>query len=260
MREFPETRLSDVIIANLNPFWKLPTEEKNSEFPVKIPIVVENSTEKDVIPQGEVTLWNKNRTQISNIATINVSETSSGTLSDAILINPDKKILPAHETHNFEIFWQGFGDQYIDATSQLPVTEFQTLTNIFQNKDNYNVSFYEKAVLRKQIFLATAKTKMNFVNPEDGSEVEKEMPDLTLEIPYQTIEKTLNIGLVVNLGIILILALVLWKHLSTPIDQNISRQKISAQEIENLEAEATKLIEIAKAKQEKRQAKKSQKN
>ena len=52
----------------------------------------------------------------------------------------------------------------------------------------------------------------------------------------------------------------LWKHLSTPIDQNISRQKISAQEIENLEAEATKLIEIAKAKQEKRQAKKSQKN
>lgn len=260
MREFPETRLSDAIIANLNPFWKLPTEEKNSEFPVKIPIVVENSTEKDVIPQGEVTLWNKNRTQISNIATINVSETSSGTLTDAILINPDKKILPAHETHNFEIFWQGFGDQYIDATSQLPVTEFQTLTNIFQNKDNYNVSFYEKAVLRKQIFLATAKTKMNFVNPEDGSEVEKEMPDLALEIPYQTIEKTLNIGLVVNLGIILILALVLWKHLSTPIDQNISRQKISAQEIENLEAEATKLIEIAKAKQEKRQAKKSQKN
>lgn len=260
MREFPETRLSDAIIANLNPFWKLPTEEKNSEFPVKIPIVVENSTEKDVIPQGEVTLWNTNGTQISNIATINVSETSSGTLSDAILINPDKKILPAHETHNFEIFWQGFGDQYIDATSQLPVTEFQTLTNIFQNKDNYNVSFYEKAVLRKQIFLVTAKTKMNFVNPEDGSEVEKEMPDLALEIPYQTIEKTLNIGLVVNLGIILILALVLWKHLSTPIEQNISGQKISAQEIENLEAEATKLIEIAKAKQEKRQAKKSQKN
>ena len=260
MREFPETRLSDAIIANLNPFWKLPTEEKNSEFPVKIPIVVENSTEKDVIPQGEVTLWNTNGTQISNIATINVSETSSGTLSDAILINPDKKILPAHETHNFEIFWQGFGDQYIDATSQLPVTEFQTLTNIFQNKDNYNVSFYEKAVLRKQIFLATAKTKMNFINPEDGSEIEKEMPDLALEIPYQTIEKTLNIGLVVNLGIILILVLVLWKHLSTPIDQNISRQKISAQEIENLEAEATKLIEIAKAKQEKRQAKKSQKN
>ena len=260
MREFSETRLSDAIIANLNPFWKLPTEEKNSEFPVKIPIVVENSTEKDVIPQGEVTLWNTNRTQISNIATINVSETSSGTLSDAILINPDKKILPAHETHNFEIFWQGFGDQYIDPTSQLPVTEFQTLTDIFQNKDNYNVSFYEKAVLRKQIFLATAKTKMNFVNPEDGSEVEKEMPDLALEIPYQTIEKTINIGLVVNLGIILILALVLWKHLSTPIDQNISRQKISAQEIENLEAEATKLIEIAKAKQEKRQAKKSQKN
>ena len=260
MREFPETRLSDAIIANLNPFWKLPTEEKNSEFPVKIPIVVENSTEKDVIPQGEVTLWNTNRTQISNIATINVSETSSGTLSDAILINPDKKILPEHETHTFEILWQGFGDQYIDATSQLPVTEFQTLTNIFQNKDNYNVSFYEKAVLRKQIFLATAKTKMNFINPEDGSEVEKEMPDLALEIPYQTIEKTLNIGLVVNLGIILILALVLWKHLSTPIDQNISRQKISAQEIENLEAEATKLIEIAKAKQEKRQAKKSQKN
>ena len=136
MREFPETRLSDAIIANLNPFWKLPTEEKNSEFPVKIPIVVENSTEKDVIPQGEVTLWNTNGTQISNIATNNVSETSSGTLSDAILINPDKKILPAHETHNFEIFWQGFGDQYIDATSQLPVTEFQTLTNIFQNKDN----------------------------------------------------------------------------------------------------------------------------
>lgn len=260
MREFPETRLSDAIIANLNPFWKLPTEEKNSEFPVKIPIVVENSTEKDVIPQGEVTLWNTDRTQISNIATINVSETSSGTLSDAILINPDKKILPAHETHNFEILWQGFGDQYIDATNQLPVTEFQTLTNIFQNKDNYNVSFYEKAVLRKQIFLATAKTKMNFVNPEDGSEVEKEIPDLALEIPYQTIEKTLNIGLVVNLGIILILALVLWKHLSTPMDQNISRQKISAQEIENLEAEATKLIEIAKAKQEKRQAKKSQKN
>ena len=260
MREFPETRLSDAIIANLNPFWKLPTEEKNSEFPVKIPIVVENSTEKDMIPQGEVTLWNTDRTQISNIATINISETSSGTLSDAILINPDKKILPAHETHNFEIFWQGFGDQYIDATSQLPVTKFQTLTNIFQNKDNYNVSFYEKAVLRKQIFLATAKTKMNFVNPEDGSEVEKEMPDVALEIPYQTIEKTLNIGLVVNLGIILILALVLWKHLSTPIDQNISRQKISAQEIENLEAEATKLIEIAKAKQEKRQAKKSQKN
>lgn len=260
MREFPETRLSDAIIANLNPFWKLPTEEKNSEFPVRIPIVVENSTEKDVIPQGEVTLWNTDRTQISNIATINVSETSSGTLSDAIPINPDKKILPAHETYDFEIFWQGFGDQYIDATSQLPVTEFQTLTNIFQNKDNYNVSFYEKAVLRKQIFLATAKTKMNFVNPEDGSEVEKEMPDLALEIPYQTIEKTLNIGLVVNLGIILILALVLWKHLSTPIDQNISRQKISAQEIENLEAEATKLIEIAKAKQEKRQAKKSQKN
>ena len=60
MREFPETRLSDAIIANLNPFWKLPTEEKNSEFPVKIPIVVENSTEKDVIPQGEVTLWNTN--------------------------------------------------------------------------------------------------------------------------------------------------------------------------------------------------------
>ena len=111
-----------------------------------------------------------------------------------------------------------------------------------------------------KILKTTAKTKMNFVNPEDRSEVEKEMPDLALEIPYQTIEKTLNIGLVVNLGIILILALVLWKHLSTPIDQNISRQKISAQEIENLEAEATKLIEIAKAKQEKRQAKKSQKN
>lgn len=260
MREFPETRLSDAIIANLNPFWKLPTEEKNSEFPVKIPIVVENSTEKDVIPQGEVTLWNTNGTQISNIATNNVSETSSGTLSDAILINPDKKILPAHKTHNFEIFWQGFGDQYIDATNQVPVIEFRTLADIFQNKDNYNVSFYEKAVLRKNIFLATAKTKMNFINPSDESETEQKIPDLNLEIPYYTIEKTLNIGLVVNLGIIFILALVLWKHLSTPIDQNISKQKISAQEIENLEAEATKLIEIAKVKQEKRQAKKSQKN
>lgn len=259
MREFPETRLSDAIIANLNPFWKLPTEEKNSEFPVKIPLVVENTTEKNVIPQGSVTLWDANGKQISSITTINATETSSGTLSDAILINPDKKILPAHETHNFEIFWQGFGDQYIDATNQVPITEFRTLADIFQNKDNYNVSFYEKAVLRKQIFLATTKTKMNFVNPEDGSEVEKEMPDLALEIPYQTIEKTLNIGLVVNLGIILILALALWKHLSTPIDQNISRQKISAQEIENLEAEAKKLIEIVKAKQEKRQAKKSQK-
>lgn len=260
MREFPETRLSDAIIANLNPFWKLPTEEKNSEFPVKIPLAVENTTEKNIIPQGSVTLWDANGKQISSITTINATETSSGTLSDAILINSEKKILPAHETHTFKIFWQGFGDQYIDATNQVPITEFRTLADIFQNKDNYNVSFYEKAVLRKQIFLATAKTKMNFVNPEDGSEVEKEMPDLALEIPYQTIEKTLNIGLIVNLGIILILALALWKHLSTPIDKNISRQKISAQEIENLEAEAKKLIEIVKAKQEKRQAKKSQKN
>ena len=63
---------------------------------------------------------------------------------------------------------------------------------------------------------------MNFVNPEDGSEVEKEMPDLALEIPYQTIEKTINVGLVVNLGIILILALVLWKHLSTPTENQVS--------------------------------------
>ena len=222
MREFPETRLSDAIIANLNPFWKLPTEEKNSEFPVKIPIVVENTTEKNVIPQGSVTLWDANGKQISSITTINATETSSGALSDEIFINPDKKILPAHETHTFKIFWQGFGDQYIDTTNQVPITEFQTLTDIFQNKDNYNVSFYEKAVLRKQIFLATTKTKMNFVNPEDGSEVEKEMPDLALEIPYQTIEKTINVGLVVNLGIILILALVLWKHLSTPTENQVS--------------------------------------
>ena len=111
MREFPETRLSDAIIANLNPFWKLPTEEKNSEFPVKIPIVVENTTEKNVIPQGSVTLWDANGKQISSITTINATETSSGALSDEIFINPDKKILPAHETHTFKIFWQGFGDQ-----------------------------------------------------------------------------------------------------------------------------------------------------
>ena len=260
MREFPETRLSDAIITNLNPFWKLPTDEKNSEFPVKIPIVVENTTEKHVIPQGSVTLWGANVKQISSITTINATETSSGALSDEILINPDKKILPAHETHTFEIFWQGFGDQYVDATNQVPVTEFRTLTDIFQNKDNYNVSVHEKAVLRKNTFHATVKTKMNFINPNNESETEQKIPDLNLEIPYYTIEKTLNIGLIVNLGIILILALALWKHLSTPIDQNISRQKISAQEIENLEAEAKKLIEIVKAKQEKRQAKKSQKN
>lgn len=147
MREFPETRLSDAIIANLNPFWKLPTEEKNSEFPVKIPLAVENTTEKNVIPQGSVTLWDANGKQISSITTINATETSSGALSDEIFINSEKKILPAHETHTFEIFWQGFGDQYIDATNQVPITEFQTLTDIFQNKDNYNVSFYEKAVL-----------------------------------------------------------------------------------------------------------------
>ena len=222
MREFPETRLSDAIITNLNPFWKLPTEEKNSEFPVKIPIVVENTTEKNVIPQGSVALWDGNGKQISSITTINATETSSGALSDEIFINPDKKILPAHETHTFKIFWQGFGDQYIDATNQVPITEFRTLADIFQNKDNYNVSFYEKAVLRKNIFLATAKTKMNFINPSDESETEQKIPDLNLEIPYYTIEKTLNIGLVVNLGIIFILALVLWKHLSTPTENQIS--------------------------------------
>lgn len=222
MREFPETRLSDAIIANLNPFWKLPTEEKNSEFPIKIPIVVENTTEKNVIPQGSVTLWDANGKQISSITTINATETSSGAFSDEIFINPDKKTLPAHEIHIFEIFWQGFGDQYINATSQLPVTEFQTLTDIFQNKDNYNVSFYEKAVLRKQIFLTTAKTKMNFVNPDDGSETEQKISDVMLEIPYQTIEKTINVGLVVNLGIILMLAIVLWKHLSTPTENQVS--------------------------------------
>ena len=222
MREFPETRLSDAIFANLNPFWKLPTEEKNSEFPVKIPIAVENTTEANVIPQGSVTLWDTDGKQITNIATINATETSSGALSNEISINSEKKILPAHETHTFEIFWQGFGDQYIDATNQVPVIEFRTLADIFQNKDNYNVSFYEKAVLRKNIFLATAKTKMNFINPSDESETEQKIPDLNLEIPYYTIEKTLNIGLVVNLGIIFILALVLWKHLSTPTENQVS--------------------------------------
>ena len=104
----PRLSLNTLLVSTLNPFWKLPDESIMNHFPVKIPISIDNPTDSELIPEGYITLWNTNGTQIMNIGIRDEDTNSPGFLTDNLPINTNQKAISPKNQENFEVLWRGF--------------------------------------------------------------------------------------------------------------------------------------------------------
>lgn len=151
---------------------------------------------------------------------------------DYITLNTERIIIEPKTFHIFEEKWYGFGDQYIDKETEQPTITFTSLHDTFQNENEYRFSFYQKLIAEKHDFYINAKISIDTLNIETSNITAQEIKTENLNIPYFLIKKTLNTGLIINFGIIIILFLILSKNISQHknreknIHENISEKSI----------------------------------
>ena len=124
----------------------------------------------------------------------------------------------------------------------IPKIIFQTPSEIFQNPDNYHINIFEKIFTKRHEFEVLVRTHIISKNPETDNQTEQNAEDFTLKIPYYTFEKSLNTGIILNIGLIVIFALLL-SSLFDHRREKIFSKTISHQEIKMLEEEAKQVIE-----------------
>lgn len=105
-RQNPHLSLEHHITSTLNPFWKLPSESITNNFPINIPINIDNPTDSELIPEGYITLSNPDGTPISNIGVRDEDTNPPGFLTDKLIINPEKKAISPKSQETFEVKWQ----------------------------------------------------------------------------------------------------------------------------------------------------------
>lgn len=247
----PEKSFSQIIIQNINPFWQSPDIFEASKKPIIIPITIENPLPNKMIVTGKVELFDNNNNVIPKIGVIGESMSQSGILVDYLSINPENIAIEPNITHTFQVLWRGFGDQFIDATTDKPTITFTNLSDTFQDQNEFRFAFYEK--LREKILHFSTSVKVSLTTLDESTGIsEPQINDpYNFNIPYITLEKTLNTGLILNFGLILIFALILWKHFSRKNNQKIakiSEYTITREEIEILEKETKLEIENIKNK------------
>lgn len=189
-------------------------------------------------------------------------------------INPEKHTLQPHSEYSFDVFWHGFGDQYIphyytsstdtpDSISEntsensaefisTPIVTFQTLSDIFQTNSSESIQFFEKIILKHHTYELTARTELTSHNINTDIETIESPQEWQMSVPYVTIEKTINTGLIIHFGILISLLLALWA-IKSPQEIKAKFPRISKEELKKIEAEFQKI-------QEKRKQKNTQKN
>lgn len=240
----PKISVSEAIFQTINPFWKLSIFEPKNIFPVNIPLTVDNPHNTEMLISGEIHLFNDTNIRLEKISLINTTETSSGNLVDYLAINPDQTLIPANESKVFNHLWQGFGDQYITADSA-PTTIFSTPSEILQDPRNFHLRFYEKAVAKHMTYPVTAEFHLTTLNTTTNISTEQEIKRENITIPYSIVEKTLNSGFIINLGILVVLSLLFWEY-SSPKQNYKKSPKLSREELAEIEAEVAKIRENQK--------------
>lgn len=119
---------------------------------------------------------------------------------------------------------------------------------MFQNPDNYDINIFQKIFPKKHEFEVIVNTHLISRNSETNNKTEQRGENFTLKIPYYTLEKSLNTGIILNLGLIVIFMLLLSYFLGR--EKKILK-KISHKDIEILEEEAKIAMEKAKNKEKK---------
>lgn len=59
----------DALIAEINPFWRMPDIFEASQSSVTFPIPIENTTDSELLPKGKITLHEADGTQLRGIGT-----------------------------------------------------------------------------------------------------------------------------------------------------------------------------------------------
>lgn len=208
----PEKNLLQIITQNINPFWQAPDIFEASKNPVTIPITIQNPLPNKMIVTGKVELFDSNNNIIPKIGIIGESANQSGILVDYLPINPENIAIEPNQTHTFQVLWKGFGDQFIDSTTEKPIINFVNLSDTFQDQSEFKFAFYEKLREKISYFPASVKVSLSTLDESTGISEPQINDPYNFNIPYITLEKSLNTGLILNFGLILIFALILWKH------------------------------------------------
>lgn len=252
------TSVGHAIFDAVNPFWRLQNTE-NHKFPINIPITIDNPHNTEMIISGEIRLFDEHNQPLQNIGLENTTETSSGNLVDYITINPDRIAIEPNSRHIFDNLWYGFGDQYLsqnlaDNQSSTPVTIFETPSEVFQNPQAFHLSFFEKAVEKKFIYNTRAEIKLSTLNVATNIVTEQPIKNENISVSYTIINKTLNSGLLINIGMVAILSLLLWEYIS-PRKKEFKSPRLSREELAEIEAEIAKIREDQKNTNQKKSSK-----
>lgn len=213
---------------NINPFWKL-KDSKEKKFWEKFQIPITNNWESEITPNGKITILDNNNNQLTNISTLKNENTK---LIDYIEINPKNEKIPAWETKNFEIIWQGIWDKFIDIETGEPKIIFSSPIENIENIETPDIHFWQKPkIIEKNIDF---KARIEFEN-------NKNVEEKNISLKYNEIQTEANTGIIINL----LLILALFSIFSKIISENKNLENYNSEKIKRFEKFVEDSLKVA---------------
>lgn len=226
-----EKKYTENFLDAINPFWNMSLVQKEEKFLHTFNLEVNNNSETWAIITGKLflndDLWNP----LKNIWIIKDDNNDVWNLTDYLLINPLKEIIPAKNSKIFHIEWQWLWDKYFNNKNV--VIHFESPFKEISQTNTHNISFYQKLLITKKTIPLHLKKVIELPNWEIQTTEED------IQITYNNLEKTFNTGLLFIFGVTTIFYLIFSKISSNSYK---NQQYTQQAEIEIFEKETKKFI------------------
>lgn len=222
------------ISKNINPFWKL-KDSKEKIFWEKFQIPITNNWESEITPNGKITILDNDNNQLKNIS---ISKNENSKIIDYLEINPGKIKIPAWETKNFEIIWQGIWDKFIDIETWEPKIIFSSPIENLENIETPDIHFWQKPKIVEKNIDFKAKIEL-----ENNENIEEKI----ISLKYSEIQTEPNTGIIINL----LLILALFSIFSKIISENKKLEKYNSEKVKRFEKFVEESLKVANSQKSK---------
>ena len=211
---FSDPAIQQDLINFINPFWSTPAINKDETFNVDISLPVENEWTIHVNPEWNITLHEKDWTQLLNIGKeliINENWAIIGEkIVDYITINEEWWNVLPNTNRIFTMNWNWFAHEYITSSGNIWINyESPGVYYSRLSKENeWYVYPWQKLALVHSSKTLTAKVNLSYINPITNERVFKNS-EVPIEIQYNEVKKTWNTWL---LCILFTISFIIWWH------------------------------------------------
>ncbi len=199
------------IQKEINPLWDKPMLEKE-DFNLVLKIPVKNDGNIHVRPTGKVYLYDENGTQLEKVWKQSIVDENWvyvwETIVDYLPINDERGSVLPNTERTFNINWLGFGYEERDPITGKMEIKFESPGSYYTRLTEQSGQFiypWEKLAIRKMNRTLVAKVEFTYNDAVTGEDVTKTM-DLPVSVSYTYIAKTLNYGMLVLVGFIVLFA------------------------------------------------------